>query len=101
MMSYEDFDKYMTQLKKEVDFIEAFSMAIDSRLLYEKLNCISIVPELMEAIMDDTEGRISDFCWTLDFGRTYVPDAIRDKNDRRATYRTTKELYNYLVESKK
>lgn len=53
--------------------------------------------DTLEKMYEDDNGRISYFCYELEFGRKYEPGMIKESNGDEIKLQTPEDLYNLLI----
>ena len=99
MLEFEDFKKYMLEIKDQMDKERKLDEA-----LHEmspdfggfSTESINLEVELLKRLMLDDEDWIGYYIWEADWGETF--DCVWDRNDNEIPLKTLEDLYNIIVE---
>lgn len=97
-MTFEKFKKYMNAVKKDYDYMDQVSDALNSDFLYENIHGASYVLDILSGVFHDGENdNIGYFCFELDWGKNYKPGVITEDDGTIVPLATLEDLYNLLV----
>ena len=99
MLEFEDFEKYMLEIKDQINKERKLDEA-----LHEmspdfggfSTESINLEVELLKRLMLDDEDWIGYYIWEADWGETF--DRVWDKDNNEIPLKTLEDLYNIIVE---
>lgn len=98
MLKYEDFHKYLTNVKNtwlEIDRLEEV-LTVDWLC---KISMLDDVLALLEDSMHDTDAWISYWCFEQNFGEDWDEHTASEADGTPIIMKTDRQLYDYLVKN--
>lgn len=99
MLEFEDFKKYMLEIKDQIDKERKLDEALREMspdFGGFSTNSITLEVELLKRLMLDEEDWIGYYIWESDWGKTF--SCVWDEEGEEIPLETLQDLYNIIVE---
>ena len=99
MLEFEDFEKYMLEIKDQIDKERKLDEALremSPNFGGFSTNSITLEIELLKRLMLDEEDWIGYYIWESDWGKTF--SCVWDEEGKEIPLETLQDLYNIIVE---
>ena len=101
MISFDKFEYYINTIKRESDFVDSLTEALQTEILLKKLNCQCLAIELISDMFHDTNDWLGYWIFELNFGSDYTDGCVTEADGALIPLRTTRELYDFLCANMK
>lgn len=101
MISFDKFEYYINTIKRESDFVDSLTEALQTEILLEKLNCQCLAIELIGDAFHDTNDWLGYWIFELNFGSDYTDGCVTEADGALIPLHTTRELYDFLCANMK
>lgn len=101
MISFEDFDRYISIIRKDDEFISNATNLMRTDFFFENYQSIGLAVDLLSLLCHDTGEWISWWCFEADFGANDLADSATEADGTPIPLRTTRDLYDFLCASMK
>lgn len=101
MLEYEDFEKYMLEIKSQQEKEHALDNAlynISPDFGGFSSGTLDLIVELLKRLMLDEEDWIGYYIWESEWGTKFP--YVWDENNKEIPLQTLKDLYNIIIEDK-
>lgn len=107
MITYDEFNRYMTVIKDEEELQDKITDAVSDYNKKQKTSVYLEIPsqdgvivDLLAKILDDKNEWISYWVYELDCGRRYVDGSVTDKDGGIIKLKTIEDLWNLIMSEK-
>lgn len=101
MISYEDFDRYISIIREDDEFISNATDLMHTDFFFENYQSIGLAVDLLSLLCHDTNEWISWWCFETGFGTSDIADSVTEEDGTHIPLRTTRDLYDFLCSNYK